>query len=26
MGTQLDNTEEIGRLIEIAQYRNWSEL
>lgn len=26
MGTQLTDTEEIGRLIAIAQYGNWSEL
>jgi len=26
MGIRLDDTEEVGRLIEIAQYRNWSEL
>lgn len=26
MGTQLTDTDEIGRLIEIAQFRNWSEL
>lgn len=26
MSTQLTDTEEVGRLIEIAQYKNWSEL